>query len=78
MRNGGSFAKRTIKNSHTIHGSPGEAREKSSSDRRGEEDGGRQPEERDAGLPPAELKIHRRVSQFSFERPCMRIPERAY
>ena len=35
-------------------------------------------EERDAGLPPAELKIHRRVSQFSFERPCMRIPERAY
>lgn len=56
----------------TLASKPGK---KSSPDRSG---GGYQPEERDAGLPPTELKIHRRVSQFSFERPCMRIPERAY
>lgn len=56
----------------TLASKPGK---KSSPDRSG---GGYQPEERDAGLPPTELKIHRRVSQFSFERLCMRIPERAY
>lgn len=58
-----------------------EPREKSSSNRPADwvgRGGSAVREERDAGLPPAELKIHMRVSQFSFERPCMRIPERAY